>query len=216
MNNDAIVFDLDGTLWNASVASAKGYSMALAKLDIDKKITPKQIEGVSGKPNEECIKILLPGLIGKYPALPDQLDKYEIGIIKSEGGKFYDGVIEGIPKLASEYKLFIVSNCQAWYLDLFLELSNLKKYLIGFDCNGTSGQPKNEMLLNIKSNYSLNNPVYIGDTAGDENAANLANMEFIHVSYGFGKTKNETKKFDSFTTLLDYFSSKNISHSRGI
>lgn len=208
MPNDAIIFDIDGTLWNACPATAKGWNIGLNKLGIEKNITPEQVESVTGNPNETCIDLLLSGLKNEYPSLPATLEKCEMEVLKSEGGKFYDGVLEGIKELASDYRLFLVSNCQAWYLDLFLVLSGLKPYIAGFNCHGISGKPKNEMLSDLKSNYSLNNPVYIGDTAGDENAAKQANVEFVHVSYGFGSSKKNAKKFNSFATLLDYFKAR--------
>jgi len=205
MNNDTIIFDVDGTLWNACPASAKGWNIGLAKLGIDKKVTSKQIERVAGNPYDKCVEILLPGLQKQYPNLLDTLNDCEIEVVKSEGGTFYDGVIDGIKKLASSHKIFLVSNCQDWYMKLFLEFSGLEPLLAGFDCHGMSDLPKHEMLLKIKSNHSLNNPVYVGDTEGDESAANLAGMDFIHVSYGFGSPAKEATNFDSFDTLLDYF-----------
>jgi phosphoglycolate phosphatase len=211
MNNDAIIFDIDGTLWNACPATAKGWNIGLAKLGIDKKITSKQIESVAGNPNEKCVEILLPGLQKKYPDLLDTLDDCEIEAIRSDGGTFYDGAINGIKTLASSRKIFLVSNCQNWYIKLFLELSGLQPVLAGFDCYGMSGVPKNEMLTKIKSNYSLNNPVYVGDTEGDESAANLAGIDFIHASYGFGSSSKKAVKVDSFAALLDYFGGKNTS-----
>ncbi|MCX6655479.1 MAG: hypothetical protein NTY03_10215 [Candidatus Bathyarchaeota archaeon] len=33
--------------------------------------------------------------------------------------------------------------------------------------------------------------VYIGDTEGDETAAKLAGVEFVHVSWGFGRPLND-------------------------
>lgn len=209
IKNEAVIFDLDGTLWDASLASAKGYTLALKKLGINQTITAKQIQGVSGKPHEECMQILFPGLKEHYPVLLDTLDKCERKTIMAEGGKLYDGVLEGMPTLVSQYHIFIVSNCQTWYLYVFFELSGLKKYLTGFDCNGISGQLKNEMLVNIKNKYSLNNPIYIGDTAGDEQAANLANIEFIQAAYGFGEPIDKVRRLNSFTEVLNHFRAKN-------
>ncbi|MFZ2189792.1 MAG: HAD family hydrolase [Candidatus Magasanikiibacteriota bacterium] len=205
MNNDTIIFDVDGTLWNACPASAKGWNIGLAKLGIDKKITPNQIESVAGNPYNKCVEILLPGLQKQHPNLLDTLNDCEIEVVKSDGGTFYDGVIDGIKTLASSHKIFLVSNCQDWYMKLFLEFSGLEPLLAGFDCHGISSLSKHEMLTKIKSNHSLNNPVYVGDTEGDETAANLAGMDFIHVSYGFGSLANEALNFDSFAGLLDYF-----------
>jgi len=204
MDNDAIIFDIDGTLWNACPASAKGWNIGLEKLGIEQKITSKQIENVAGNSYEKCIDILLPGFQEKYPELLDTLNSSEIEVVKSDGGKFYDGVINGIKALASSYKIFLVSNCQDWYMELFLKFSGLEPVLTGFDCHGMSGLPKHKMLKRIASDYALINPVYIGDTEGDESAAKLANMDFIHATYGFGKPQNEVKSFDSFDNILKY------------
>jgi phosphoglycolate phosphatase len=206
---DGLIFDIDGTIWNASPASAEGWNLGLEKLGINRKLSPEHITKVAGHPFEECVDILLSGLRAKVPGLFDTLNQFETEIVRAEGGEFFDGVQEGIRQLAGEYKIFIVSNCQAWYLDFFLDFSKLRPWLTGFDCYGLSGLPKNEMLLNLKNNHSLFNPVYIGDTAGDEIASKLAGMDFIHVSWGFGKPEGKPKTVNSFPELLDYFGWEN-------
>jgi phosphoglycolate phosphatase len=208
MNNDAIIFDIDGTLWNACKATAKGLTMGLTKLGIDKEITTSQVQEVAGNSFEKCMEILLPGLTAKYPTLINTLHEYEIKNLKSEGGIFYDDVIEGIKRLAASHKIFIVSNCKEPYMELFLNFSKFKPILTGFDCNGMSGLPKNEMLTKMKKDYSLNNPVYIGDTDLDETSAKLANMDFIYAAYGFGKAVNNPLSFNSFTSLLEYLETR--------
>ena len=67
-----------------------------------------------------------------------------------------------------------------------------------------SGLPKNEMLLRLKDNHSLCNPVYIGDTSGDETAAQMAGMAFIHVAWGFGKPQGRLKIVNSFRELVGF------------
>ena len=204
MHHDAVIFDIDGTLWNACRASAAGWNAGLAKLGIDGKVGPEQIRSVAGKPYEECVDILLPGLKVKYPALLPTLNDCETEAVQSSGGEFFDGVIDGIQALAGESKVFLVSNCQEWYLNLFLGFSGLKPALAGFDCHGLSSLPKNEMLSRIKSHHSLHHPVYVGDTAGDEAAAKSAGIEFVHVAWGFGDSEGAAKTVGSFTELLDY------------
>ena len=208
MTYDALIFDIDGTLWNASATSAKGWNMGLTKLGIDKKVSAEQIGMVAGLPYEECVDMLFPGMRKSYPELFKTLDKYETEAIKSEGGLFFDGVIEGILELAGRYKIFLVSNCQEWYLRLFLDFSGLKHILAGADCNGISGLPKNEMLLRMKRDYALKNPVYIGDTAGDEEAAELADIDFIFASWGFGKPNGSPTTVTSIGELLEHISNK--------
>ena len=208
MTHDALIFDIDGTLWNASATSAKGWNKGLAKLGIDKRINDEQIGMVTGHPYEQCVEMLLPGMRKSYPELFKTLDKYETEAIKSEGGRFFDGVIEGILELADRYKIFLVSNCQEWYLRLFLDFSGLKHILAGTDCNGISGLPKNEMLLRMKRDYALTKPVYIGDTAEDEEAAELADIDFIFASWGFGKPNGTPTTVNTFNELLEHISNK--------
>ena len=204
MQHDAIIFDIDGTLWDASHASAEGWNSGLAKLGINKKVSTEQLRNVAGSPYEKCVDTLLPGLKEKYPDLLQTLNDCETEAVQSRGGAFYNGAIEGVQALAGEFKVFLVSNCQEWYLNLFLDFSGLKPALTGFDCHGLSGLPKNKMLSRIKSNHILRNPVYVGDTASDEIAARLAGIEYVHVTWGFGKPGRETRTVSSFTELRDY------------
>lgn len=203
---DALIFDIDGTLWNASPASAKGWNIGLKKLGIDQEVSSAQIEKVAGNPFEECVDILLPGIRAKVPELFDTLDKFETQVVRTEGGMFYDGVLEGIRQLAGRYKIFLVSNCQEWYMRQFLDFSNLRPVLAGFDCHGLSGLPKDKMLLKLKGTYALCNPVYIGDTVGDETASQMAGMTFIHAAWGFGKPQSRPIVVSTFKELFDFLS----------
>ena len=146
----------------------------------------------------------MPGLKVKYPALIQTLNNCETEAVQSLGGEFFSDVIAGVRELSRDFKVFLVSNCQEWYLKLFLDFSGLKQVINGFDCHGLSGLPKNEMLLRIKRDYSLNNPVYVGDTVSDETAARLAGIEYVHVAWGFGEPGRETRTVRSFTELRDY------------
>lgn len=204
MKHDAIIFDIDGTLWNASQASAIGWNNGLAKLNIDFRVTVAQIEGVAGNPYEKCIDILLPGLREQYPGLSDTLNSCEIEVVKTVGGTFYDGVLEGINTLADSYKIFLVSNCQDWYMKLFLQFSRLEPILAGYDCHGMSGQPKHEMFAGLISRFALKHPVYVGDTDGDQKSACLAGIDFIHAAYGFGLPDNKTASYASFPAVVAY------------
>jgi phosphoglycolate phosphatase len=204
MNHDAVIFDIDGTLWDASYASAEGWNSGLAKLGISRKVSSEQLRSVAGDSYEKCVDTLLPGLKVKYPALLQMLNDCETEAVQARGGEFFNGAIEAVRALAGEFKVFLVSNCQEWYLNLFLDFSGLKPALAGYYCHGLSGLPKNKMLSRIISNYFLNYPVYVGDTASDETAAGLAGIEYVHVAWGFGEPGRETRTVSSFTELRDY------------
>jgi phosphoglycolate phosphatase len=204
MRYDAVIFDIDGTLWDASPVSADGWNSGLAELGIDRRVSTAGIRSVTGNPYEVCVDILLPGLRLDYPGLVQTLNDCEMAAIKSRGGEFFDGAIEGIRGLSPDFKIFLMSNCQEWYLDLFLGFSGIAPLLTGFDCYGASGLPKDRMLRRMKETYRLGDPVYVGDTAGDETGARLAGIGFIHVSWGFGQPEGDTKSVGSFRELVEY------------
>lgn len=207
MRRDAVIFDIDGTLWDASEASAEGWNTGLEELGVDRRISAAELRGVQGNPYEICVELLLPGLGSVYPSLFQTLNECEMSALESGGGEFYDGALEGVKGLSRDFKIFLVSNCQDWYMDLFLSFSNIREFLAGFDCHGASGLLKGQMLRRIVDDHHLIDPVYIGDTAGDETAAKLAGVEFIYVSWGFGRPLKDSKCVGTFLELVDYLRS---------
>ena len=202
MVSDAVVFDIDGTLWNASSASARGWNLGLGQLGAKAKVTAEQIAMVAGSPYESCVEALLPGMRARYPGLLEVLGGCERVSVERDGGTFYDGALEAVSRLARELDVFLVSNCQEWYLESFLGFSGLGALLSGVDCHGRSGLPKSEMLSQMKRAHSWAAPVYVGDTAGDEAAARMAGLTHIHVSWGFGQPEDDPMTVDSFAELL--------------
>lgn len=205
MKYDSIIFDLDGTLWNTLSSCTDGWNNGLKSLGIPKSITTNDLKSVVGNPWNICAEMLFPDLIIKHTNLFKILDSFEQKAIKSNGGIFYDGMTECMRILSNHYNLFIISNCQKWYLMEFFKQSKMDKYLQDYNCYGISQIPKSEMINDMFKKHSLQNPVYIGDTAGDQKAAELAKIDFIHAAWGYGKVEKKCLSFDSFTELIDYF-----------
>lgn len=205
MSYDALVFDLDGTLWDAAAASTYGWNVALEKLGVSTRITIEDIRSVSGTPFRQCVATLLPEL---HPAADDTIEFIEhherLGIEKI-GGTLYEGVAEGLQALAARYRLFLVSNCPDWYLAAFFRITGLNRYFVDSDCHGASGLNKSNMLRVLCQKHGLHRALYVGDTQGDRDAAEAAGMEFAFASYGFGKTVDPTFSFSSFTELAEGF-----------
>ena len=202
MLTDAVMFDIDGTLWDASAASAEGWNQALEELGLQDSVTAEQIAMVAGSPFETCVDTLLPGLRTKHPQLLEALSSCERASVERRGGAFYEGALGAVAQLARGLDVFLISNCQDWYMDLFLDFSCLGPLLSGIDCYGRSSLPKSEMLSSMQSSHSCRAPVYVGDTAGDEAAAQLAGIAHIHVSWGFGQAVGESLTVNSFAELL--------------
>lgn len=129
--------------------------------------------------------------------------------LMKHGGTLYNGVKEVIKLLSKKYKLYIVSNCIEGYIESFLETSNLKDYFSDFENNGRTGLEKGENIkLLIKRNH-LSNPIYVGDTDKDREAAEEAKIPFIYATYGFGAVEKYNNKIDNIYDLLTILKIKN-------
>jgi phosphoglycolate phosphatase len=201
---DSLLFDIDGTLWNASPATADSWNMGLEALGIEKNVTASDIEHVAGKPFEECVETLLPHTTIQYPQLLDTLNHYEEMLVRQVGGRCYPGVIDGIIQLAQHYPIFLISNCLTWYLDNFIQFSHLGPSIKDSDCYGVSRVTKREMMKNMVTKHALKQPVYIGDTRGDAEAAKGAGIDFIHMTYGFGADIPCTFSCATFAELVTF------------
>ena len=207
---DAIIFDLDGTLWDASNATAAGWNAALVDQGLPElQITADQVRGISGLPFDECV-VRLFGHVGQVNSknLTAAIDAEEKRVVEAVGGTLFEGVKAGIEALAEGYQLFLVSNCQSWYLKSFWTHSGIKKFFQGEDCFGYSGKPKAEMIKGISDQYSLKQPIYIGDTHWDQQASHTAGVGYAQVDYGFGQAINPERSFFNFTQLVSWFKGK--------
>ena len=164
MKFEALIFDLDGTLWNANESCTKGWNSVLGNLDYKDRITVEGMDSVTGKSVEDCIEILLPGIKQEYDDIVKLISTSEKEAVEKYGASVYPDVVEKIIELSAFYKIFIVSNCQEPYLLRFIELSGLAPVLSGWDCYGSSGTEKHIMITNIKKKHEFEKVVYIGDT----------------------------------------------------
>lgn len=204
MKYDGVIFDIDGTLWDTTSASAEIWNLALQEYGVDKRVDRDLLASLMGKPFLEFFKHIIPEREGEFPAFGKLINKYFESVMPQAKNLFYDRVRERILELSKVYKLFLVSNCEADYLQVFLERSGFRSALAGYDCYGLSKELKERMLVNAQTKYNLANPVYIGDTDSDLHAAQSARMDFIHARYGFGQKMEGVVGFDSFAEIVEY------------
>ncbi|MCC3154195.1 HAD family hydrolase [Hymenobacter sp. BT770] len=187
---DSVIFDLDGTLWDASVAITKAFQAAKSSVDyIDNDVTLAQVQAVTGQPYEVVYERLFPNLppakFDEYRAL---CARQELAAARQPGGTLYPGLEAALAYLRGRgYRLFIVSNCQLGYVEAFFENSQLAHYFEGHQCFGTRKLPKSENIREVVAQYGLHAPVYVGDTPGDLAASQAAGVPFIFATYGFGQ-----------------------------
>ncbi len=125
--------------------------------------------------------------------------------IPVHGGVLYENVREGLARLSEHYRLVIVSNCPENTVRDFLSWSQLGNYFIDYEPHGRTRQSKAENIKAVVQRNCLLSPVYVGDTESDSKAAQLAEVPFIFVSYGFGEVNNAAFSFPSFRDLVEAF-----------
>lgn len=175
MKFDSVIFDLDGTLWDATEQIASCWASCIKYVSVD------FIKSLMGKTNEEiCLKAKISS---------DKLDECqnkELTYLLGNPGKLYPGVIPLLCWLADTgVPSYIVSNCQKGYVDTFLKAYNMGRFFKGHTCSGATGKSKAQNIADLIATEKLSSPVYVGDTAGDKEAAESNNIVFIHSVYGF-------------------------------
>ena len=202
---DAIIFDLDGTLWSAVDSCLKATSLVKKEhSDITRDVTKEQVESAMGKTSEEIINIYygyLPREKGEEYA-NEAFNKNVDNLLK-EGGTLYPNTRETIIKLSKKYKLFIVSNCVKGYIESFLNTSGLKDYFDDYESYGNTLLSKGENIKLVIERNNLKNPIYVGDTKGDMEASYYAAIPFVYAAYGFGKVERFDYKIDDISELLN-------------
>ncbi|SDD81693.1 phosphoglycolate phosphatase [Mucilaginibacter pineti] len=203
---DSIIFDLDGTLWDSTGNVALAWQAALNQVDyIDEVMTVERVRSITGMTYDAIFDKLFPNLdTAQRKEVQSLCAISELEILYKKGGELYPKLEETLKYLQAKYKLYIVSNCQSGYIEVFLDLNNMHSYFLGHQCYGTKGNPKADNIKDIVADHQLKNPVYIGDTMGDYSAASKAGVPFIFASYGFGVVPDGmVATIDSFEELTE-------------
>lgn len=201
---DSIIFDMDGTLWDAVDSYCNIWDKTFNQLGIKQTVSRDKLLKCMGMPIHEIFSTIANQVINidKQHFL-NLLDKNEQEMMPILGGKLYTGVFEGIKLLSNKYKLYMVSNCGADGLNNFLLFTQLKPYFNDTLTHGETHLSKADNIKLLIERNNLNSAVYVGDTQGDCNAAHKAGIPMIFAKYGFGKCENAEYSINSFSDLLD-------------
>lgn len=203
---DGLIFDLDGTLWDSTISVARAWQAAKEEVDyVHVDVTPEMVAGIAGMTYDAIYDTLFPDLdAARRQDFKALCAKKELEVLEENGGVLYPELEETLEYLSGKYKLFVVSNCQSGYIEIFIKYSNLSRYFSGHACYGTKSQPKAENIKDIVNDFDLKSPVYIGDTKGDYESSRKAGVPFIFAAYGFGDVEGDTvARIDTFGELKE-------------
>ena len=204
---DGIIFDVDGTLWDATELIAASWTDSVHRTKLsDMVITSKHLKDHFGQTLPDIAAALFPDF-----SKEDQM--YLIGgCCESEHHAIvnarppfplYPDLEQTLDGLSKKYPLFIVSNCQAGYIEDFLSVTGFGHYFQDHLCPGDTGEAKAANICTIAKRHHLQVPVYVGDTFGDFQACEKAGVPMIYASYGFGEVPHPYASIRTPLDLLD-------------
>ncbi len=201
---DSLIFDLDGTLWDSTDGIIETWNELLKGYpEIDKVVTREEMAGNFGRPLPEIARRMFPDQTPQMQMqLMDECGDKEIVYLTEHGGLLYPQTEEVLKRLSEKIPLFIVSNCQAGYIESFFEGNGMGSYFKDHECIGVTGLSKGENIRLIIERNGLRAPAYVGDTQGDADAARAAGVPFIYAAYGFGQVDGYDEKAEKITDLL--------------
>jgi len=197
---DALIFDLDGTLWDTTHTCADAWNAVLAELGIaHRPMTADDVRAVTGRPHLEGIRLAFPSLSdADVHRVADATARADTLAIAERGGTLYPDVASLLAVLHDRVPLCIVSNCQAGYVETFFEWSGLGACFTDFECWGNTGRDKAENVRRLITRRRLRAPWLVGDTDGDGTAARANGLRFAWAAWGFGTDVRCDRRLDGF------------------
>lgn len=189
---EALIFDLDGTLWDGADTIAAAWNQGLREFGMEPWLTRETL----GRSMGMTVEQLRQHYFGEFPqeegqAMLERCFAIENALVEKTGGFLFPEVRETLADLSGKYKLMIVSNCGCGYIEAFLAHYGLAPLFQDIESNGGTGLPKGDNIRLIMERNQIRKAAYIGDTLSDYEAAGTAAVPFIHAAYGFGTVPKE-------------------------
>lgn len=200
----AILFDLDGTLWDASETIAPAWNAWCREHGVERVFTPADCRSYCGKTLPEIAAVIFPEAEPAWrEAVVEGCCDAECIPLAKHGGRLYPGVEDVLERLHAEYFLAVVSNCGLGYIESFFSGNHTGKYFDDSENAARTGLSKGENIRLVLERSGIEQAVYVGDTEGDRAAARLAGVPFIHAAYGYGEAADADAVLRQFTDLPD-------------
>ena len=206
IDEENLIFDLDGTLFNSAPQIIDCFRRVLANRNIE---TKNEItDSIIGPPIKETLENLIPK---EYKDKIDRLIEDFIELYDHSychRTKLYDGVIETLETLSRKKNLILITNKRLFPTEKMLKSADIMKFFDSyFSVDPNDKSKRNKTLLIAETIKSLNidskNAVYIGDTVGDQIASKENNIKFAFACWGYGQLNKQADIYlEDITELM--------------
>jgi len=205
INCDGIIFDVDGTLWDSTYVVKDAWNQAIMDVGFDNpNITADRLKGLFGLPMDDIIKDIMPQLSREQrDEIAPTVYKYEDEYLEEKSGELYDKIIDVIIELSKKIPVYIISNCQGGYIELFIRKTGCEAYITDHSCPADTGKLKADNIKLMVKKHNISNPLYVGDTIMDQKACKEAGCPFCFAEYGFGQAEDPDYSIKTPTDLLE-------------
>lgn len=202
MSKNAIIFDLDGTLWDVTEATFISANEITKKYGL-REISVETVCNGFGTNKEESAKLYFPDIpLEEALKYIYEIGSYNIDLLEKSGGILFEDEIDVLRELSNDYDLYIVSNTSRHkYIEAFLNANGTKEYFKGYIPASALDISKSEAIKKIISDNEIAKAVYVDDTRKDQLAAEEAQIPFVHAKYGFDKDFSSEYSINEFVEL---------------
>ncbi|WP_346354761.1 HAD family hydrolase [Azotosporobacter soli] len=200
-----IIFDVDGTLWDSTGVVAEAWNKAIGEVgNTAAVVSAAVLKKEFGKTMKAIADSLFHDADEKTKEqLMEKCCVYEHeALAENTANLLYPDVVETIKTLAQTHRIFIVSNCQSGYIELFMKKAGIEEYVSDWECFGDTGRPKGENIRLLMERNKISDAAYVGDTQGDYEATKIAQIPFIFARYGFGNVEHGGQVINGIKELL--------------
>lgn len=200
---DGVIFDIDGTLWDARKAVTDSWNEELKANGYDANLDYVELGKLFGKTMQEIFDIIFPDMsTEERERIIPLLYSAQYEYIENNPPSLYRGVKETLEYLKQHYKLYIVTNAQKGYIEALFNATGIGEYFTDALCYGDTGTAKGETIRTICEKNSIKNPVYVGDTQGDADECKAVGVPMIYAEYGLGEVENPGFKLADIRELI--------------
>ena len=127
----AVIFDIDGTLWQTGASYIYSYNKLCDLYGITNRKTDEEVLMGLGIRLELLLEYLFPDT-EKTNELAFLAVNYSVEYLKAhENECCFDGVCNLLARVSEEYSVYLVSNCPRLYADTFMQISGTADYIKG-------------------------------------------------------------------------------------